>query len=282
MKKVIKRILALGLISVFSVAALVGCKGKTEETSAKVDEKKVIKLGSSPGPYSELFVDAVKPILEKKGYKIEEQNFSELQLANVAISEGSVDFNVSQHSAYMNTFNKDKGGNLTAITPIPTVPTGLFSKKHKSLNDIKNGAVVAVPQDASNTARALLLLQKAGLIKLKDGVEPIKTTLNDITENNHKLEIKPMDSTHIPRVLEEVDFGVIPGAAVYASKIDAKTSLISEDVLKDLQLVVAVDAKNKDAKWAKAIVDAYKSDEFKKYMEEHNKDNYWFIPDELK
>lgn len=282
MKKIVKRILALGIISVISVAALVGCGNKSEETSAKADEKKTIKLGSSPGPYDILFLDAIKPILEKKGYTVEKVDFSQFQMNNTALAEGEVDFNLSQHTAYMKTFNKDKGTNLVDLTPIPTVPAGLFSDKHKSLNEVKKGSKVAIPKDPSNLARGLAVLQKAGWIKIKDNVELVKATLDDIAENSKGIEIVTMDSSQIPRVLSEIDYGVLPGSVVYASKVDPKKSLISEDVLKDLQLAVVVDGKNKDAEWAKAIVDAYKSDEFKKYMEEHNKDNYWFIPDELK
>ncbi|KMT22413.1 MetQ/NlpA family ABC transporter substrate-binding protein [Clostridium cylindrosporum] len=285
MKRIVKKAIAAMLIGAISIVGFVSCQKKAEVSSTggeKKTEKKTIKLGSSPGPYDVLFKDAVKPILEAKGYTVESIDFSELQLSNVAISEGSVDFNVSQHSAYMNVFNKNKGTNLAALTPIPTVPAGIFSDKHASLNDVKSGAKVAVPQDSSNTARALALLQKAGWIKLKEGVQLIKATTNDIVENKHKLEIIPMDSTQIPRVLSDVDFAIIPGSVVYASKLDPKKTLLSEDVLKELQLVVVVDEKNKDAQWAKDIKDAYLSDEFKEYMKEHNKDNYWFIPDELK
>ncbi|KMT22409.1 MetQ/NlpA family ABC transporter substrate-binding protein [Clostridium cylindrosporum] len=284
MKRKFKKALALGLISLISIASLVGCQSKTKETQgdAKVEEKKTITMGSSPGPYDVLFQEAVKPILEKKGYTIKTVDFSKFQMNNTALAEGSVDFNVSQHSAYMKTFNKEKNANLVALTPIPTVPAGLFSANHKLLDEVKKGSKVAIPQDPSNCARGLALLQKAGWIKLKEGIELTKVTLNDVAENKKDIEIVPMDSSQIPRVLKDVDFGVLPGSVVYASKVDPKTSLLAEDVLKDLQLVLVVNGKNKDAEWAKAIADAYRSDEFKTYMKEHNKDNYWFIPDEIK
>lgn len=291
MKNAFKKFITVSLVAVLSIVVFTACKsGDGAKETAKVEdkkdeakeEKKELTLGTSPGPYDVLFIDAIKPILEKKGYTIKTIDFAELQLSNIAISEGSVDFNASQHTAYMNNFNKNKNTNLAAVTYIPTVPAGIFSSKHKSLDAVKKGSKIAVPQDPSNTARALALLQKAGWIKLKDGVELIKATKNDIVENKNNIEITEMDSLQIPRNLDEFDFAVLPGSIVYSAKIDAKTSLLSEDVLKELQLVLTVDGKNKDSKWAKDIAEAYKSKEFKEYMNEHNKDNYWFIPDELK
>jgi len=270
------------LLFILACLAIVLTLGACSDKEDNAADKKTIKLGTSPGPYSKLFLDAVKPILEKDGYKIEQVEFSELIQADIALTEGSIDLNVDQHTAYMENFNKEKKADLASITHIPTVPAGIFPGRKASLDEIKEGDVIAIPQDPSNAARAYALLQKADLIKLKDGVELVKATKNDIVENPHKLDIKEMDSAQIPRSLKDIDYGVIPGSIVYSSKLDASTSLLSEDVLKDLELVAVVDAKNKDAKWAKAVKNAYHSDAFKKYMDEHNKDDYWFIPEELR
>lgn len=282
MNKFIKKILPLALIGVISLVGFASCKSNDEKKTTKQEgkdvEKKTLKLGAYSGPYDDLFRDAIKPILEKKGYKIEEVDFSDFKLSDVALKEGSVDFNVSQHSAYMKAFNENENANLTALTQIPTVPTGIFSEKHTSLDTISKGAKVAIPQDPSNAARGFALLQKAGWIKLKDNIELMKATVNDVEENKHDIEFIEMDSRQIPRSLGDIDYAVIPGSIVYNSKMDAKKSLLAEDVLDDLMLVFVVDEKNKDAKWAKDIKDAYNSDEFKAYMEKNNKDNYWVIP----
>ncbi|OOM78514.1 D-methionine-binding lipoprotein MetQ precursor [Clostridium puniceum] len=283
MKKNLFTRIIIGVTAGTLALGLAGC-GSSASTANKVSEteSKSIKMGISPGPYSELFIDAVKPILEKNGYKIEAINFSDLRQADVALTEGSVDFNVDQHTAYANNFNKETNAKLTPLTPIPTVPAGIFSNKHTSIDQVAKGQKVAIPKDPSNTARAFRLLKKAGWIKLKEDANPTTLTINDVSENTYELDITLMDSAQIPRALDDIDFAVLPGSIVYSSKIDASKSLLSEDVSKELQLVAIVDEKNKDSKWAKDIVAAYKSQEFKDYMAEHNKNNYWFIPEELK
>ncbi|WP_042347379.1 MetQ/NlpA family ABC transporter substrate-binding protein [Bacillus massiliigorillae] len=266
------------MFSLFTVI-LAGC---SIETSSESKEKKTILVATSPGPYSELFLKAIKPILEEKGYTIKDKQFSELLQADVALSEGEVDLNVDQHSAYMNNFNENKNAKLVSLTPIPTVLAGIFPGRKASLDNVKKGDVIGIPNDPSNAARGYALLQKAKLIKLKDGIELVKATAEDVVQNPYNLKIVEMDSATIPRSLTDLDYGVIPGSIVYASKLDAKTSLLSEDILKKFELVAVVNVTNKDTNWAKAVINAYQSKEFKQYMEKHNKDSYWFIPDELK
>src|SRR5699024_9266776 len=230
------------ILLILSSILLAACGSK--ETSGS--EKTTIKVGTSPGPYSELFIDAIVPILEDEGYEIETTDFTELLQADIALDEGSIDLNVDQHTAYYNNFNNEKGANLIGITPIPTVPTGIFPGRKDSLDDIAEGDVIAIPKDPSNAARAFALLQKAELIKLDEDVELIKVTQNDILENKLNLDIQEMDSAQIPRALGDIDYGVIPGSIVYASGIDASESLLHEDILKELELVAVVDEANKD------------------------------------
>ena len=270
------------LILVTILAVLLAACGSDDAGEAEVEEKTTITVGTSPGPYSELFLDAIAPILEEDGYEIETVDFTELLQADIALQEGSIDVNVDQHTAYYTNFNNERDANLTGITPIPTVPTGIYPGRKDSLDDVEEGDIVAIPQDPSNAARAYALLQKAGWIELEEGVELVQATQNDIVENVHNIDIQEMDSAQIPRAIEDIDYGVIPGSIVYASGVDASTSLLHEDILKDLELVVTVDEKNADTEWAQAIKAAYESDEFKAYMEEHNQDGYWFITEELR
>lgn len=272
------KIRTLFTIFILSTLLLAAC-GTKEASEAN---KTKIKVGTSPGPYSELFIDAIVPILEEEGYEIETIDFTELLQADIALDEGSIDLNVDQHTAYYENFNKEKGANLIGITPIPTVPTGIFPGRKSSLDDLEEGDVIGIPKDPSNAARAYAILQKAGLITLDENVELIKATQNDIVENKYNIDIQEMDSAQIPRALDDLDYGVIPGSIVYASGIDASTSLLHEDILKELELVAVVDEKNKDTNWAQAVKEAYRSDAFKKYMEENNKDGYWFIPEEIR
>lgn len=267
------------ILTIFTIF-LAACGNKA--SSDADEEKTTIKVGTSPGPYSELFIDAIKPILEDEGYTIETVDFTELIQADIALDEGSIDLNVDQHTAYYKNFNSEKGASLTKITPIPTVPTGIFPGRKESLDDIEEGDVIGIPKDPSNAARAYAILQKAGLITLEEDIELVKVTQNDIVENKFNLDIQEMDSAQIPRALNDLDYGVIPGSIVYSSGLDASTSLLHEDILKDLELVAVVDEKNKETKWAQAVKSAYESDEFKAYMEEHNQDDYWFIPEEIR
>ncbi|WP_206911840.1 D-methionine transport system substrate-binding protein [Enterococcus sp. DIV0840] len=275
-----KKLVSIALM-LLGVVAITAC-GKNEDSAAnKEKEVKIIRVGTSPGPYSELFLEAVKPILENKGYQIKQTEFTELIQADVALTEGAIDLNVDQHTAYLNNFNENKRTHLVGITAIPTVPAGLFPGKSSTLDEVEEGDKIGIPDDASNTARAFNLLQKAGWIKLKTGIDPVKATKEDVVSNPKNLELIQMSSPQIPRSLTDLDYAVIPGSIVYSAKLDPKDSLLSEDVLKEYELVATVDKKNQESDWAQAVVNAYHSEEFKKYLKEHNQGNYWFIPKEL-
>lgn len=273
MKKSTK-ILAV-LTATILAGSFISCSKKGSNDSA---DKKSLTFSKSQGPYSVLFEEAVQPILEAKGYKIKGIDFSELALADEALNSGEVDFNVEQHKAYAENFNKSKGGDLVPISYIPTVPASLFSAKYKSHKDIFNGAKVAVPNDAANTARAYVLLQKAGWIKLRDGVNLATATNEDIVENPYNIKFTEMKSLTIPAVIDDFDFVVITGSVVYNAGIDASTALLNENVLPHLILQVVVKEKNKDTQWAKDLAEAYHSAELKKWLDENNK-GLWWIPD---
>lgn len=278
-----------------AAAALAACGGSSASTSTAssaaasstaasstaAGSAGTIRYGKSQGPYTELFEAAIVPILEKEGYTVEGTDFSELLTADIALNDGEVDVNVEQHTAYAENFNASYNGDLTPISPIPTVPAGIFSDTQTSLDEIADGAKVAVPNDASNTARAYVLLQKAGWITLDSSVDLAVVTQDDIVENPHNIEFTEMASLNIPSALQDFDYAVITGSIVYNAGIDASTALLTEDVLPQLILQVVVKKDNADTDWAKAIVAAYHSDEFKKYMDENN-NGLWYIPDELK
>ncbi len=270
--------LGLALITALLAVAVIGCAPKNDSNTGQ--EKTTLKYGKAAGPYTVLFEEAVKPILEKQGYQLEVVDFSDLLQNDTALNEGEIDFNVEQHIAYAENFNKSQNGNLVPISPIPTVPAGLFSAKHTSVEAITDGAVVAVPNDASNTARAYALLQKAGWIKLNPDVPLGTVKQSDIIENKYNIEFVEMDSLNIPPALDDFDFAVITGSIVYNAGIDTSTAILQEDILEHLVLQVVVKEENKDTKWAKDIAAAYHSDEFKEYMKKNNT-GLWFVPEEL-
>ena len=269
----IKKIIA-GLLVATTAFSLAACgnsgSGDTKKSDADTSEKKEIVYGKSQGPYTELFEDAIVPILEKEGYTLKAVDLSDLQTADVALNDGDVDVNVEQHTAYMDNFNKSYNADLVAISPIPTVPAGVYSEKYDSVDEIPDGAKVAVPNDASNTARCYLMLQKIGWIKLDENADPSTVTQDDIVENPHNIEFTEMNSMTIPAAESDFDYIAITGSVVYNAGIDASTALANEDISDYLVLQVVVKEENKDADWAQAIVDAYHSDEFKQYMKENN------------
>ncbi|MCR1898565.1 MetQ/NlpA family ABC transporter substrate-binding protein [Irregularibacter muris] len=281
--KTIKKSFILLMSLVLLLGIITGCGQKTETTADKDQAtKKEITVGVSQGPYNVLFDEAVKPILEKQGYTVKSVEFQDLLQSEIALNNNEIDFNVAQHTAYAENFNEAHDGRLVAITPIPTVPAGIFSATNTSVDQIEEGDKIAIPNDASNAARAYALLQKAGWISLKEDVELLTASVDDVIENPYNLEFVEMESLNIPRALQDFDFAVITGSIVYNAKIDTSTVLLQEDILKHLELVVVVNEEDKDTQWAKDIVEAYHSDEFKKYMEENNSDNFWYVPDELK
>lgn len=270
----LKKWISILLVGAFMLIGVTGC-GKGAEVDA---DTKTIVYGKAAGPYTVLFEEAIIPILEKEGYQFKCVEFSDLMQSDIALNEGEIDMNVEQHSAYMENFNKEQNGNLAAIIPIPTVPAGLFSSTHKTLEEIMNNAKIAIPNDASNASRAYAILQKANWIQLDPKVDIANVTQEDITENPYNLQCTEMDSANIPRSLDEFDYAVIPGSVVYSAGIDSDSVLLQEDVAEHLLLQVVVNEKEKDSDWAKAVVNAYQSEEFTKYMEENNKDNFWYIP----
>lgn len=243
-------------------------------------DKTTIKYGKAAGPYTVLFEEAIKPILEKEGYTVEAVDFSDLLQSDIALNDGEIDFNVEQHTAYAQNFNGTYDGDLVPVSPIPTVPAGIFSAEHKSLDELEDGDTIAVPNDAANTARAYALLQKAGWIKLDPDKNLAEVTQADIVENPHNLEFVELSSSNIPATLSDFSYAVITGSIVYNAGIDPSTALLNEDILDHLILQVVVKEENKDAKWTQAIINAYHSDEFKQYLDKNN-DGLWYVPDAL-
>lgn len=251
--------------------------------SSDSSEETTIRVATSPGPYSELFLDQVAPKLEEEGYTVEEIEFTDLRSADVALQEGSADLNVDQHSLYLANFNEEAGAELTAVTPVPTVPTGLFPGTKDDLAAFSNGDRVGIPDDPSNYTRALLVLRKAGWIKFSEDANLENLTVDDISENTAGIEIVPMQSASIPRTLEDLAYAIIPGSIAYDAGVDFSTMLLAEDVREDLLLQAVVSTpETAEEDWVQAVVDIYNSDDFQSQIEEINNssdETYWIIPD---
>lgn len=276
-KQKLFKYLSLALIVCFAFF-INACNDSSKQANNQT--KKEISMGVSPGPYNDLFKDAVMPILESEGYKVKLVNFPHLLESDVALSEGSIDLTVAQHTAYMDVFNSQRKANLKPVVHVPSVPAAIFSNKYTSLQQVFAGAKVAIPQDASNAARSYNLLEKAGWIKLKENANPIIVSKNDIAQNIAGIDIVEMDSANIPRVMNEVDFAVIPGSIVYSANIDSNKALLLETIIPDLEIMVVVNGGNENSQWAQDIKRIYQSQQFKDYMKEHNQNGYWVMPQE--
>ncbi|PIT62797.1 hypothetical protein BHC47_00330 [Snodgrassella alvi] len=257
---------------------LIACSKTQQDSTAASTTKKELVFGASAMPYSTVFEQGIKPILEKQGYTIKTLNFSTLEVNNQSVNNGQVDFNLDQHTAYLNVFNREKGTHLYPLVHIPTIPAAIYSDRYTSFQQAPNGATVLIPSDPANTSRALRILTDNHFIQLKSGTNPILATSRDIVSNPKQLKIKEMDSVMIPRTLGEVDFGFASGGIAYQSKLDPKKAVLREKVIPEMEMVVTINEKNKDTQWAKDLKAAYQSPEFKQFMQKYNQNQMWALP----
>ena len=266
----LKKALALALTGAVIIGAFAGCGAKKDSSSdTKKEETKKIVIGASPSPHADILKVAKKE-LKKEGYELEIKEYSDYVQPNTALESGDLDANYFQHKPYLDDFNKKKKTHLVSAGMIHYEPFGIFPGKTKTLKDLKKGATVAVPNDTTNEARALLLLQDQGLIKLKDGVG-LTATKKDIVENKKDLGIKEIEAAQIPRSLKDVDIAVVNGNyALQAGLKVNKDALATEDAdsvgAKTYGNIVAVKKGNEKLAATKALIKALKSDTVKKYI----------------
>lgn len=267
----IKRLIALILGVILSAVTLVGC-GQSKSSSNN-SEKQVIKLGVTGDDHK--VWDNIKERLAKENIDLKIVSFSDYIRPNQALNDGEIDANAFQTVAYFETFKKDHNLDLTSIGYTVLAPMGIYSKNIKNLSELQTGSKIAIPNDASNGGRALLLLQEAGLIKLKDG-SGILPTVKDIVENPKKLEIISLVATQIPRSIQDVTVACINnGVAVDAGYSPLKDSIYIEDIKKESVKsyfnIIAVRTKDKDSKLLKRLVEVYQTEETKKVIQETTK-----------
>jgi len=266
-----KKILALALAGVLVVGALTGCGSSKSESSDKKTDDKKITVAASATPHAEILEEA-KTLLKDKGYELEVKVFDDYVQPNNVVESGEFDANYFQHVPYLEQFNEEKGTHLVVAGKIHYEPFGIYPGTKKDLKDIAKGDKIAVPNDTTNEARALLLLQDNGIIKLKDGAG-IKATVNDIEENPNNIEIVELEAAQVPRVVNEVAYVVLNGnyalEANYTVKKDALAYEKSDsEATKTYVNVIAVKEGNENSEKIKALVDVLKSDSIKKFINE--------------
>lgn len=236
---------------------------------AAAKDPKEIVIGTSAGPYADQIKLGIKPILEKQGYKIKLVEFNDYVQPNFALAEGSLDANVFQHIVYLNKFAAEHKLALTDLVTIPTAPIAIYSKKHKSLADVKEGSSVGVPNDPSNEARALVLLDQLGWIKLRADFDPVRASEKDIVGNPKKIKIVPLEAAQLPRSLGDTDYSFVNGNYALASGLKLTDALIAEKISSNYINLVAVRSADKDKQFAKDLAAAYRSREFLDVTNKH-------------
>ena len=233
------------------------------------DDDKTITVAASETPHSEI-LEAAKPILEEEGYDLEVTVFDDYVQPNEVVESGDFDANYFQHIPYLNSFNEEKGTHLVNAGGIHYEPFGIYPGTKSSLDDIADGDTIAVPNDTTNEARALLLLQDNGIITLKDGAG-LEATVNDIAENPHNVKIEELAAEQVARVAPEVAFVVLNGNyALQAGYSVAQDSLAYEtsdsEAAKTYVNVIAVKEGNENNPGIQALVKVLKSDDIKKFI----------------
>lgn len=249
-----------------SLLALTGCSG-----GGSSSEDKTITIAAVPTPHAEILNDVVKPALEKEGYTLEVKEFTDYVLPNTATEQEEVDANYFQHKPYLDNFNENNGTHLVDVTGVHFEPFGLYSTKYTSLDEVPNGAIVAVPNDATNEARVLLLLQDQGLIKLAEGVD-ITATPKDIVENPKNLQFRELEAAVVPTVIDDVAIAGINGNyAMEADLLDKRLVSESTDSLaaQTYSNLLVVKDGNQDKDKIKALAQALNSDEVRNYINEN-------------
>ncbi len=236
--------------------------------SLNLASAETISVAATPVPHAQI-LEQVKPELEEQGYKLEIKEFTDYVLPNLAVDNGEADANFFQHTPYLEEFNKSKGTKLNSVAKIHIEPMAVYSKKYKSLDDIKEGAIIAVPNDPTNESRALDIIAKKGLVKFKE--KPLKTPL-DIIENPKKIKFVELKAAQLPRALGDVDFAVInSNYAISANLNPAQDSVFIEDKESPYANILVVKTGHENDAKIKALIKALQSDKVKQFiLEKYN------------
>lgn len=255
-----KKIIAITLSLVLALSLFAGC-GKSDD--------KTITVGATPSPHAEI-LEVIKDALAEDGWTLEIKEFNDYVLPNTAVEEGQLDANYFQHVKYMKNFNEENGTHLVSVAGIHYEPFGIYAGKCSSLADLPDGAKIAVPNDATNEARALLLLEQAGLITLKEGVG-IAATKDDIVENPHNYELYEVQAELVPTVLKDVEIAVINGNYALGAGLKVADALEVEaangTATDYYQNILCVKEGNENSEKTQALIKALKSDAVREYIE---------------
>ena len=262
-KMIMKKLVSFGLSLALAVSAL--------SVGAFAEEDKTITVAASATPHAEILEQA-KPLLEEQGWDLEVTVFDDYVQPNLVVESGDFDANYFQHIPYLQNFNEEQGTHLVNAGGIHYEPFGIYPGTKSTLDELEDGDTIAVPNDTTNEARALLLLEANGVIKLKEDAG-LTATVKDIEENPHNVEIQELEAAQVPRVKDEVAFVVLNGNyALQAGFSVAKDAIAYEtsdsEAAKTYVNVIAVKEGNENNEGIVALVNALKSDEIKDFINE--------------
>ena len=242
-------------------------EGSTAETAASdidPDHTKII-IGTTEGDFADMVRNQVKNTLEAQGYEVELIAFTDYVRPNLALAEGDLDINIFQHKPYLDTFKKENNLDLVEVFQVPTAPLGIYSGKKTSLDAAFKGMSVSAPNDPSNFARALVMMNDLGWIKLKDDIDPLTASKADIADNSkYDIEIIELEAAQLPRARDEVDFAVINGNYATDAGIKLTEALFQEPSFAYVNWS-AIKSADTGKKWVEDVTNAYNSEAFKKY-----------------
>jgi len=266
-----RTIKVLAVFTLIAATLLAGCGAKEEakkETGKDetTSEDKVIKVGACVTPHAEI-LQVVKENLEKEGYTLEIVEYNDYVIPNTALEDGDLDANYFQHAPYLKNFNEEKGTHIVSVASVHFEPMAIYAGKTATLDEVKEGASIAIPNDTTNEARALLLLEANGLITLKKNAG-ITATVLDIEKNPKNLTIQELEAAQIPKALQDVDLAVINGN--YAIEAGITENLVAEaaDSLaaETYANLICVKEGNETTEKTKALVDAVLQDNVKEFI----------------
>lgn len=250
------------------VTALAGCSAKTETAAAPETTKtelQVLKIGASPVPHAEL-LNLVKEDLKAEGIDLQIIEFTDYVKPNLSLNDGEIDANFFQHVPYQDNFNKEHGTEIVSVGTVHVEPLGLYSKKVKSIDELADGAQIAIPSDAVNGGRSLILLAQSGLIKLSDQAG-LEATEKDIVENPKNFKFVAVEAAQLPRVLEDVDAAIINGNYALEADINPSTdSILLEGKDSPYANIISVKKGNEADERVAKLLKALQSDKVKEFI----------------
>lgn len=262
--------LTAGTLAVFAAAALLAGCGGEKKTEKAPEEKKKIVVGITPG-YSEKIMEFVKDEAKKQGLDVELKVFSDYVTPDQALAQKEIDLNSFQHGPFLDAFNKKNGTKLVSIGKTYLAPLKLYSTKIKDIKELKDGDKIAIPNDPSNGGRAILMLSKLGLIKVKDGVKASDLTVNDITDNPKHLQILELEAAQLPRSLDDTAASVINAGYANSAKLDPNLAIAKEDNTSPYVNIIAAREEDKDNPTYVKFVKIFQTDAVKNYINEKAK-----------